>query len=41
MKSNRTELIEVIAQGILLIFTGCASVYCVYLLLTLIKGMVS
>lgn len=41
MKSNRGELIEVIAQGLLLIFAGCASVYCIFLLLSLIRGIVS
>ena len=40
MKSNRTELLEVVAQGLLLIFAGCASVYCMFLLLSLIRGMV-
>ena len=40
MKSNRVELLEVVAQGLLLIFAGCASVYCMFLLLSLIRGMV-
>lgn len=37
---NMKEVIKVIAYLLVLVFIGCASVYCVFLLLSLIRAMV-
>jgi len=36
---NIKEVIKTIAYLLVLVFVGCASVYCVFLLLSLIKAM--
>ena len=36
---NMKEVVRVIAYILTLVFIGCASVYCVFLLLSLIKAM--
>lgn len=40
MNNSKGGLLEVVALGLLLVFTGCASVYCLFLLLSLIRGIV-